>query len=59
MPFETPHTPDGHSFDRIYDPMPDKKQEQVDVATEQSKLSDGEDNIVYIQGPRFWAISVA
>ncbi|OTB09508.1 hypothetical protein M426DRAFT_6778 [Hypoxylon sp. CI-4A] len=37
----------------------DRKHEGANVVNEQSMLSDGDDQIVYIQGLRFWAISAA
>ncbi|KAI1773179.1 putative multidrug resistance protein fnx1 [Hypoxylon cercidicola] len=48
------HPPDG-----IYDSMPDTMGKEANMVTEKSKLSDDEEDIVYIQGPRFWFISAA
>ncbi|XXH01648.1 hypothetical protein Hte_008008 [Hypoxylon texense] len=47
------------SFDGTHDSTSDSMREEAKMATEESKPSDGESGIEYIQGPRFWFISAA
>ncbi|KAI1078176.1 putative multidrug resistance protein fnx1 [Whalleya microplaca] len=59
MALDTPAGLNGHSFDKISDPSLDVKPEDNDLASQKFTMPDSEDNIVYIQGTRFWAISAA
>ncbi|KAI0886605.1 putative multidrug resistance protein fnx1 [Annulohypoxylon maeteangense] len=47
----------GHAFDGISEPKSEVEQEELDLGIEQPK--DGDRDIVYIQGPKFWLISAA
>lgn len=46
----------GHSSDGTHESKSDMIQEEFGIVTEQSDMSGGEDDIIYIQGPRFWFI---
>ncbi|KAI0835899.1 putative multidrug resistance protein fnx1 [Hypoxylon sp. FL0890] len=59
MELETSAGRNGTFFDGIYDPKPNLEQEEIDIANKQSDISDGEDSINYIHGPRFWFICAA
>ncbi|KAI1412104.1 putative multidrug resistance protein fnx1 [Hypoxylon sp. FL1857] len=51
--------PDGPFVHGGPDPKLNVEQQEVDYAKEQPNIPDGEQDIIYIKGPRFWFISAA
>ncbi|KAI1139297.1 putative multidrug resistance protein fnx1 [Hypoxylon sp. FL0543] len=59
MEVEKTGRPDGHFVNGVTDPKLDVEEQGVDSVKEQSDVVNGDGEIIYIHGPRFWFISAA